>query len=422
MDLAAEPTSGDDAPSPGAHEPDATTPVTVKEGAPSETTGHHGNSPGAWEWLRNHPGKIIALIPLVVALVGGGWRFTRPREFMTTAALEQEIGAEVEGTGTVTAKVMANVGSKINGRIERMLVEEGDVVEKDQIVAVLEDTDLRRQVDLARAQLELARATEWAAKREGTRGKALLGTQVISAEDADRREASQLVAEKAVQARQAELAYGEFKLSETKVATLVSGLVTKRWVEAGNTVVAGQPVLAVAETSLIVVNTNVDQRFSAQVRKGQSATVILRGRTAQPFPGYVFRVYPQADAVTEEMLVQVAFPLPPAEFQFGQWAEVFIEVTQKGKFLVVPKDAVMIEGGDRFIFVAGSEGRARRVKVELGATSPRLPVVAVTGDLNSGEQVISMPMGLKGGERVRAKTSPGRSPPGKPSMPPEMKM
>ncbi|MHB8970677.1 MAG: efflux RND transporter periplasmic adaptor subunit [Pirellulaceae bacterium] len=199
---------------------------------------------------------------------------------------------------------------------------------------------------------------------------------------------------------------------------------TKRWVEAGNTVVAGQPVLSVAETNLILVNSNVDQRFSGQVKKGQITTVILRGRTTEPFQGYVFRVYPHADPVTEEMLIQIGFPLPPQELQIGQWAEVYIEVERASKSLVVPKETVMTEGNKRFVFVAAEDGRARKVKVQLGATSPRLPVVAVTGELTAGEQVILMPMGFKGGERVRMKQAPSNELPGqepKPTMP-KMKM
>jgi RND family efflux transporter MFP subunit len=235
-------------------------------------------------------------------------------------------------------------------------------------------------------------------------------------------EARHRVTEKTVLAREAQLAYGVFKLSETKVPSVVGGLVTKRWVEAGNTVVAGQPVLSVAETNLILVNANVDQRFSGKVNKGQPVTVLLRGLTAEPFRGYVYRVYPHADPVTEEMLIQVAFPLKPTELQIGQWAEVYIEVDKAHHSLVVPKEAVISDGSDRLIFVAGPNGRARRVKVQLGATSPRLTVVAVTGELMAGEQVILMPMGLKDGERVRVKPSPVNVSPKQEPMAPGMKM
>jgi RND family efflux transporter MFP subunit len=380
-------------------------------------------SKSGWRhWLESHKIEVLFLGLLLLALIAGGWMLLRPREVMVATVVDQKIVAEVEGTGTVTTKVLANVGSKINGRIEKMLVQENDFVEKDQIVAVLEDTDLRRQVDIARADLEVARASDWEAKRVWERDVKLLPSHSISKENAEDADAHQRVTKMTVLAKEAQLAYQEFKLTETKIPTVVSGLVAKRWVEAGATVVAGQPVVAVAETNLILVNANVDQRFTGKVQKDQAVTVILRGRTTEPFRGYVYRVYPQADAVTEEMLVQVAFPLPPLELQTGQWAEVYIEVDEGNNSLVVPKEAVITVGNDQFVFAVGEDGRARRVKVQLGATSPRLAVVAVTGELRAGEQVILMPTGIKGGQRVRVKKSPGTMSPGQELMSPSMKM
>jgi HlyD family secretion protein len=333
---------------------------------------------------------------------------------VVASVVEQEVVAEVEGTGTVTTKVLAKVGSKINGRIEKMLVDEGDFVKEGQLVALLEDDDLRHQVAMAKASLESARAFATQARLDWDRARRLFASGAIGKEEYDSYEQKFRTTQSAVGVQEASLRYQEFKLSETKVPTFVSGLVTKRWVEAGDAVVAGQPVVTVADTSVIWVDANVDQRFTGKVRNGQAATVILRGRTEQPFRGYVYRVYPQADPVTEEMLVQVAFPLPPKELQLGQWAEVYIEVGKASNAPVVPKAAVMTVGNERFVFVAQADGTVRRVKVQLGATSPRLPVVAVTGDLVAGEQVVLMPMGLKGGERGRVREAPGKPPPQSP--------
>lgn len=334
----------------------------------------------------------------------------KPREVLVGTAAEQQVIAEVQGTGTVTTKVMAKIGSKISGRVERVLVDEGDSVKAGQVIAELEDTDLERQVDRARARLEMARASEWEAKRTWARAKRLLPSGAMAQEEVDIAEERFRVAASAIHVEEAELRFHEFKLSEAQVPTLVSGVVTRRWVEPGDAVVSGQPVMSVADTSIIWVEADVDQRFAGNVRKGQAATVILRGRPEQPFRGEVSRVNPQADPVTEEMLVEVSFALPPAEFQEGQWAEVYIEVDLIENALVVPKAALMPIGNDRFVFVADALGRVQRVKVQPLTTSPRLPVIAVTGDLRVGDEVILNPIGLSGGETVRVARTPGESP------------
>src|SRR5260370_507420 len=111
-----------------------------------------------------------------------------PREVSVTPVLEKEVLAEVQGTGTVTTKVLPRVGTKINGRIEKVLVDEGDFVKEGQLVAILEDTDLRHQVDMAKASLEEARALAAQARSDWDRAGRLLPNGAISTEEDDRYE------------------------------------------------------------------------------------------------------------------------------------------------------------------------------------------------------------------------------------------
>lgn len=365
------------------------------------------------EWLWYSKGKLLAYgIIAIAAAFAIKVLFLDPREVRVAPVVNQDLVAEVQGTGTVTTNVQPKVGSKINGRIETVLVEEGDFVKEGQLVAVLEDTDLKHQVARAAARLEAARASAAQARSSWVRSKKLVDSRAVSQEEYEVYEEKHRVTESAVGVEEADLRYWDFKLTETRVTSPVSGLVTKRWIDPGDAVVAGQSLVTVADTAMIWVAANVDQRLVGKIRRGQPATVILRGRQEKPFRGHVQRVNPQADPVTEEILVEVAFPLPASEFQVGQWAEVYIEVGKVTNVLTVPKAAVLPFGNDRFVFAADPEGTVRKVKVEPGASSPRLPVVAVTGQLESGEQVILRPIGLKGGETVRvADSTPGTSPP-----------
>ena len=185
MAVGIEPEQVDGQPQPAAIAPGGMVPAGPKQKQAAKLASAKVGHRGWLHWLGSHKGKILAGVLFLVAIVGLGWMFFRPSEVMVAPVVEQEIVGEVEGTGTVTTKVLANVGSKINGRIEKMLVQEGDIVKEGQIVAILEDTDLRRQVDMARAELEVARASALEAKRVWDRTAKLLSSASVSKDEGD---------------------------------------------------------------------------------------------------------------------------------------------------------------------------------------------------------------------------------------------
>lgn len=149
------------------------------------------------------------------------------------------------------------------------------------------------------------------------------------------------------------------------------------------------------------MNASIDQGFSGKIRKGEVATVILRGREDHPLSGYVLRINPRADQATEEMVAEVAFSIPLDEFQLGQWANVYIQVGKAKNALVVPRMAFMPMDNDIFIFVVGAENKLRREPLTVLAKSPRMATVAVAGNLQLGDRVVLMPMGLRPGQAIR---------------------
>jgi len=376
---------------------------------------------------------LLYALLLVIAFFVIKAKFFTPPSVMVTRVRQQDVVAEVQGTGTITVDQQADIGAKIAGRINRVFVDQGDFVHKGQLIATLEDTDIRRQIQLSQAQLQAARAaiqakrateeakraTEWQTQRAWEREKHLVATGAVSQEEADSYEEQYRTAGSAVRAavadvgaaqREAEAAkadvqFQEFNLSETKIFTYLPGVVVNRPKRPGDAIVPGEPVVTVADPRVTMVDAFVDQRFSGKLHAGQPATVIVRGRDSQPFQGYVLRISPQADAGTEEMTVEVAFPLPPKELQIGQWADVYIEVGKAKDAIVVPNAAIMQMGNKHFVLAVGTDRKVERVEVEPIASSPRSPLVAVQGDLKPGEQVILKPMGLKPGEKVRAQAA-----------------
>ncbi len=328
-----------------------------------------------------------------------------PPAVKVAAVVREDVVNEIQATGEVTVDELAVVGSKIAGRIVFLRVDEGDLVKSGEVVAKLEDTDLRRELEVVQARHKAARATAWEIGRELERQKELLATGAVSTEDTEGVEERYRVAQARVEEAQAEVRFREFKLSETEIPTFLGGLVVRRWVEPGAAVVAGQPVVTIAGTSRILLAANVDQYFSGDVKAGQPATVLLRGRTQAPITGQVYRVNPNADPVTEELLVEVAFDLPPKQLHIGHWAETYIQVGTAEKALTVSRAALMPLGDRLVVFVVKNQNRVRRVNVEIIASSPRYPKVAIVGDIEEGDRVVLNPRGLEDGAVVNVTAS-----------------
>lgn len=359
---------------------------------------------GLWRRFR---GPVIGLAAVVMVAAALKMTVFRPPVVTVATVTIGDMPAEVEGTGTVTADILADIAPKITGRVEQVFANEGDTVQRGQIVATLDQTDSRSALDAARARLAAAKATAAERQREWDREKTLVQTGAVSTEDAQQYEERLSVAQKTVEAAAAESRTAEYNVSLTEVPSLVSGIVTRRWAVPGESVVPGQRMFTVADTRVIYVNTHLDQDFSGKLRQGEAATVVLRGRESQPLTGRVLRISPQADAATEETVAEVAFTIPPDEFQLDQWANVYIRVGGVEHALIVPRAAVMPMGKDKFVFVVDSDNVLRREAVAVLAESPRRPMVAIAGRLHSGDRVVLMPMGRKAGERVRPHAAGG---------------
>ena len=389
---------------PGEAKPDAAKPNEAKpnEAKPNAAKPNEAklNGPLRTLWLRL---RYPALALVVVAAVATTLWFTTLRPPLRSVAQVKlgDVTAEIEGTGTVTADVLANVSSKITGRVEQVFVNEGDIVQKDQLLATLDTSSLKWGVETTRARLSSAVASAKVRQSEWKTEKALAASGAVSVEEARQYEERRAVATSAVRVAASEVGNAEYELSVAQIHSLSSGIVTKRWVVPGASVVPGQPMFTVADTRLIYVNASIDQSSSGKIRKGDAATVILRGREDHPLPGYVLRINPRADQATEEMVAEVAFELPMADFQLGQWANVYVQVGQANQTPMLPRAALMPMSNKQYVFVVEKNDKTRREEVSIVADSPRAPMVAIAGNVRAGDRVVVMPMGLRPGQAIR---------------------
>lgn len=343
--------------------------------------------------------------------------------------------AEVMGTGTLEARIKTTISPRIQERLAEVLVDQGDTVRAGQLLARLDDGELRRQVAVAEAALAAAQAalertrTDEAralavleqARLTHERGLALLATRVAAQADVDkavealhvaeadlrRARAAITEAEKQVITAERNLAWQRERLEFTRLTSPYDGLVVRRDRDPGGVVVPGSSILQLISTAEIWVSAWVDETAMAALAPGQPARVVFRSEPERSYPGEVVRLGREADRETREFVVDVRVRELPAHWAVGQRAEVFIETARKAQATVIPARMLAWREGRAGVFVE-SDGRARWRDIRPGLRGThRLEVAA---GLQAGERVVA-PLGkparpLRDGQRVVVKSPP----------------
>ena len=185
---------------------------------------------------------------------------------------------------------------------------------------------------------------------------------------------------------QSERGAASLQKQNTRLLAPADAVVISRDAESGSTVVAGQPVLRLANPASLWVKLRVDQARSTGLVVGLPAQIVLRSRPQQVLAGKVDRVELQADAVTEERIAQVAFEQIPAALSIGEMAEVTLQLQQTEQTLVVPQASVQTRQGRTGVWRL-KDGALDFVPVQWGAASLDGRVQAISG-LASGDTVV----------------------------------
>ncbi|MFO1512937.1 MAG: efflux RND transporter periplasmic adaptor subunit [Verrucomicrobiota bacterium] len=354
---------------------------------------------------------------------------------MPVEAIEVKPGvvvSEVMGTGTLEARVKTTISPRIQERLAEVLVDQNDFVKAGQLLARLDDGELKRQVEVAEASLAAAKATaervrvdeararavEQQAQQDHKRVSDLLATKVSSTAEMDKAVEQLRVAEADLQRARAatveagqqvitaerNLDYQRERLTFSELRSPYDGLITKRERDPGGVVVPGSSMLQLISTNELWVSVWVDETASARLALGQKARVLFRSQAEGNYIGEVARLGRETDPETREFLVDVRVRELPPNWTIGQRAEVFIETRRKSDAVAVPQTCLQWRDGKPAVLVA-EHGKASWRDVTLGLRGR--DSVEVAQGLAAGERVV-LPKSpqqppLQPGQRIKAK-------------------
>jgi HlyD family secretion protein len=252
---------------------------------------------------------------------------------------------EVSATGVVRPIDRIEIKSKASGRIEHLPVEEGDFVQKGDLICRLDQTDVQADVDQAQADLDIAEAELTQAQNTFRRSQELFGKGHIPQEELDRTDLSVAQAKgKLVRARIA-LDQAQVRLSETIVRAPIGGIILKKLVEAGqiiasgiNNVSGGTPIAAIADMHNVHVEAGIDEIDVGKVREGQSAVVTAEAYPHQRFSGTIVRIAPEAKIEQNVTLFDVVVVVENenGNLKSGMNATVEITIIEQDNVLLAP--------------------------------------------------------------------------------------
>ena len=301
---------------------------------------------------------------------------------------KRDLVAQVYGNGTVEAKVVVNIASKITGRIVEVNADQGDTVTQGQVLAKLDLSELQAQNRQAEASLALA-------TKNAARFKALAAKDLVSAQEAEQYETAYLLAKEAAVASRS-------RLADATIVAPEDGVIIRRDLEPGATVTAGLPIFLLANPDTVWVKANVDESQLKGVSPGQPATITLRSAPGEKFPAQVARLAWESDRITEELEVDVAFTPALKSFRLGEQAEVLIAAGARQGAPSIPKDALVTKGKQRGVWVVEGN-RLRFQEVSTGIEDTHF--IEITSGLAGNENIALVAperMGqLADGQKVR---------------------
>jgi RND family efflux transporter MFP subunit len=209
------------------------------------------------------------------------------------AAAGRDIAAEGRVVTYPGAEV--RVSAERGGRLIRLDVQEGDRVHAGQVLAEIESEELRAALAEARGRVSEADAEVHLAELNRDRRRQLLAERIVSAHDADEADRDLERARARGVAARAEAARYEAQLRKSRIVAPLSGTVTARHVDAGETVETGDAVVTVADLGRLRVDAEADEADAGSLEPGSVASITADGYPGQAWKGRVEEV---ADAVT----------------------------------------------------------------------------------------------------------------------------
>ncbi len=348
---------------------------------------------------------------------GGGISFggDRPPLLVDTAQVEpHQFEITLEVLGELKPQAEVDVMSRISGRLQQVLVHRGEAVQEGQLLAVVDDVDVRQQIIRSQAATAVARAgvnREEATYRnlllqvkryQNLHEEALISTQEL--EDVESRlfvaEAQRELAKAQVQQAEASLRELGLQQEQTGIYSPLNGFVGTRYLDPGALVSPSVSILSVLDVNRVKTVVPVVESDIKRVRMGLPAEIVVDAYPDQVYQGTVTRITPFLNPDTRSADVEIEIANPNQALKPGMFARVKIDARMTRDALSIPRSALLTRGVQKGVYLLTKDMVTVFQPIEIGQIKG--DVVEVVDGLEEGVEIVTVgAQNLNEGDRVR---------------------
>jgi membrane fusion protein (multidrug efflux system) len=300
--------------------------------------------------------------------------------------------------GVVEPERKVEVFSRLAAYVKEIVKEEGAYVKENDVLALLDDTEIKISYEQARIALEQSKLALEEAEANYTRNKELIKRELISEQEYQTQEAQYKQRQLDYENRQEDFKNLELQLNYTKVRALSEGYITERLIEVGGRVTANQQVYTIEDFKPLLIRVYVPTTDAIKLREGMTAEVTTEVLKGKVFSGLVKLINPRIDVQTGTVKVTIEVYDDTLRLRPGMFVEVRIVIGMKENVLVIPRKAVLYKQNKTFAFVLnGNQASQREINLGLAEEDN----VEIMDGLKEGDTIVIVGVdGLKDGQRV----------------------
>ncbi len=293
-------------------------------------------------------------------------------QVIAVPARQQPVVETIALVGSVAPNEMVELKAESDGIVREIRFDEGQKVQKGDLLVALDDTKFAAQLAQAEANLQLA-------KTSFDRTKQLFTGKLISQQEYDQASAT-------FDASEASVNLMRRQLKDAKVVAPFTGYTSARQISPGQVISKSTLLTALVDLDTVKVEVGVPERYLGELSVGQKVDFQVAAFPKDAFTGEIYFISPQLDASTRTALVKARIANPDRKLRGGMFANLNLTLKLRESALVIPEPAIVNNGDLTMVFAVTPTNTAFMKPVKIGL---RLAGKAeVLGGLTAGETVV----------------------------------